>query len=86
LARWWVRKEAVLKATGFGLGIDPTDVEVSAPREPPSIVGWRGDGRPRSLRMSDLSIDEGHVAAVAVLTRSALRVSLAHTPLSALRW
>lgn len=58
----WTRKEAVLKATGHGLAIDPAGV----------AVGVRPDERPRVLRGTDahlLELDLGirFVGAVAVL-------------------
>ena len=34
---YWVRKEAVLKAAGVGLGLEPNRIEVSAPSESPAV-------------------------------------------------
>src|SRR5215831_6124875 len=35
---WWVRKEAVLKATGDGMFVAPADIEVSGPAEEPRLI------------------------------------------------
>lgn len=68
--RYWTRKEAILKATGYGLAVDLQAVTVSAPGQPPRMTGWTAD-RPleRPVCLSDLDLGEGHVAAVAVLGR-----------------
>lgn len=59
--RAWARLEAVLKATGHGLDVDPSLVELSAT----GVRRWHGPGpRPR-LRISDLSLGDGLVGAVA---------------------
>lgn len=34
---YWVRKEAILKADGAGLGIEPRRIQVSAPGEPAAV-------------------------------------------------
>jgi phosphopantetheinyl transferase len=34
---YWVRKEAILKAAGVGLGVEPNLIEVSPPWEAPSV-------------------------------------------------
>lgn len=68
----WVRKEAVLKATGHGLRIPPDQVEVSAPGLPPSLLSWSLEIPPASVQMRDLDPGPGYVGAVAVLTDSCL--------------
>ena len=40
LAVTWVRKEAVLKATGDGLAVPPSDLVVSAAGQPPRLLAW----------------------------------------------
>jgi 4'-phosphopantetheinyl transferase len=68
LLTWWTRKEAVLKATGDGLRIDPRDVVLSPPGVVPRLVAFAG--RPElvgACAMADLAPDEAHVGAVAVL-------------------
>jgi 4'-phosphopantetheinyl transferase len=69
-AQVWARKEAVLKASGHGLAVDPRQVVVSGPEQPATLVDWRGEqplGSPVQLADVDLT-DTGHVAAVALLT------------------
>ncbi len=66
LLRYWVRKEAVLKAAGVGLAIDPREVEVSSPTESARLVSLpEALGRPAGWSLADLEID-GYVAALAV--------------------
>lgn len=67
LTRWWVRKEAVLKASGEGLTVEPTTLQMSAPHEAPQLLGWRGRPVPE-LWMSDLDVGTGYEAAVVVVT------------------
>ncbi|HIW62926.1 MAG TPA: 4'-phosphopantetheinyl transferase superfamily protein [Candidatus Stackebrandtia excrementipullorum] len=60
----WVRKEAVLKATGDGLNVPLTDLEVSRPDRSAHLVSWRG--RPGlAIQLSDLSAPAGYAAALA---------------------
>jgi 4'-phosphopantetheinyl transferase len=69
-ARVWSRKEAVLKASGHGLAVDPRQVVVSGPEEPAALLAWRGEhplDRPAQLADVALGDDTGHVAAVALL-------------------
>jgi 4'-phosphopantetheinyl transferase len=58
-ARLWVRKEALLKATGEGLQVPPSEVEVAgvAPSE-----------RLRGARFTDLDLGDGYAGCVAVLS------------------
>lgn len=64
--RRWVRTEAVLKATGHGLEVDPSLVGVSAPGDPPRLLSWQGPGRRPRLRIVDLDPCDGYVGALAV--------------------
>ncbi|MFC6092291.1 4'-phosphopantetheinyl transferase family protein [Saccharothrix lopnurensis] len=65
----WARKEAVLKATGHGLSVPPGAVRLSAPDEPPRLLGWSGPeplGTPVTLR--DLDAGPGYASSAALLT------------------
>lgn len=67
-AVYWTRKEAVLKATGRGLAVDPCSLEVSAPHLPAALTAWLSEDPPRGpVQITDVLLDEDHVAAVAVL-------------------
>ncbi len=59
--REWARLEAVLKATGHGLDVDPSLVELS----PTGVRRWHGPGARPRLRIHDLSLGDGLVGAVA---------------------
>jgi 4'-phosphopantetheinyl transferase len=68
LLMWWTRKEAVLKATGDGLRIDPRDVVLSPSDALPRLLAFAG--RPElvgACAIADLAPDAEHVGAVAVL-------------------
>ncbi|MFC8505953.1 4'-phosphopantetheinyl transferase family protein [Streptomyces sp. NPDC057411] len=67
---YWVRKEAVLKATGEGLRVDPARLTVSAPDRPAELLAWRGrdGGQPHPpVRLYDLDAGDGYRGAVALL-------------------
>lgn len=66
----WARKEAVLKATGHGLVVDPSSIVVSAPDVDPALVDWRAaETAPAAVRLLDVPLaDARHRAAVAVLS------------------
>lgn len=72
LLRTWVRKEAVLKATGVGLTVDLATVRVTAPAEPAAVVRHElGDGL--GVALADVPLP-GALCSVAVLTHGAVRV------------
>ena len=73
-ARVWTRKEAVLKAMGTGLRRTPSDVVVSAAADPPMLRRLGDDGTPPPCRLHDLTIDDDHAGAVAVLTDAPVEV------------
>lgn len=78
-ARVWARKEAVLKATGHGLVVDPTQVVVSGPREQPRLVHWRAQvSAPPVLVLRDLDLlGPTHEAALAILDETAYTLDAA---------
>lgn len=61
----WARLEAVLKATGHGLEVDPSLVELSAT----AVERWDGPGRRPRLRITDVALGDGLVGAVAARGR-----------------
>jgi 4'-phosphopantetheinyl transferase len=60
----WVRREAVLKATGQGLGLPPGGLVVTPPSTPPRVLYRDG---PEPVWLRDLSAPAGFVAALAGL-------------------
>jgi 4'-phosphopantetheinyl transferase len=65
----WVRKESLLKATGQGLTVDPRQIRLSNPNEPPSLVAWAAADPPSEpVWMFDAEITGGYVASVTVLS------------------
>ncbi len=75
-ARYWTRKEAVLKATGHGLTIDPASIEVSAPDGYPRLLRWSGAGTIPAVTLFDVEVGPGYAACVAVASPSPLSVSV----------
>jgi len=67
-AQSWVRKEAILKATGQGLTVPLSDVEVSAPDEPARLLAWRDSPVPvAAVHVDDIEVGDAHSAAVALI-------------------
>jgi 4'-phosphopantetheinyl transferase len=61
--RAWVRKEALLKAYGLGLAVDPSDIHL----DDDGLVAWDSPHRPPgAVWLRDLAVP-GHVVAIAVL-------------------
>lgn len=65
--RTWVRKEAVLKAAGTGLGVDPQTLRVSDAAGRPLVAATGPAAPPDGARwwLTDLDLGPGHVAALA---------------------
>jgi len=68
LARYWARKEAVVKATGDGLGAGLANLEVSHAPDPAQVLAWRTNPHlVDQLHLRDLSADDQHCASVAII-------------------
>ncbi|MEV6287333.1 4'-phosphopantetheinyl transferase superfamily protein [Kribbella sp. NPDC051770] len=63
---YWTRKEAVVKATGDGIGADLTKLEVSPPDQPAALLSWPGHDGP--IQLLDIESAPNHRAALAALT------------------
>jgi 4'-phosphopantetheinyl transferase len=64
---YWARKESAVKATGDGLSVPLSGVQVSPPDEPARLLGYQT--RPELVAtMRDLSPGPGYAGAVTVLT------------------
>jgi 4'-phosphopantetheinyl transferase len=71
--RVWTRKEAALKATGYGLRVPMTEVIVSSPYREPNLISLRG-GTPVPTFMRDIDAGTGYCAALAVFANSTVDV------------
>lgn len=63
----WVRKEALLKATGQGLSVPLAELVVSPPDAEPALLEWAGGPNPKDVQIVDLNPGAGHVGALALL-------------------
>ena len=63
----WVRKESVVKATGHGLLVDPSTIEVTSAGQPPALVTWPAEPITPATWMFDLATRPGYVGAATVL-------------------
>lgn len=75
----WSRKEAVLKASGHGLAVDPSQVLVTGPTQEAALVDWRtSEPQPGPVQLHDFTPrDERSRGAVAVLTAEPVTLSVA---------
>ncbi|WP_199736562.1 4'-phosphopantetheinyl transferase superfamily protein [Micromonospora sp. HM5-17] len=84
--RYWARKEALLKATGYGLAVPMNAITVSPPDEPARLLDWSAH---RSLdgpvQLYDLDTGPDYTGAVAVLSSLPVRITQAPLPLGAVR-
>ena len=63
---FWTRKEALLKAAGVGLAVDPREIEMSAPGVPARVLHVPAEfGLASDWSVSDVELP-GFAAAVAV--------------------
>lgn len=69
----WTRKEAILKATGDGLGVVPMAELAVGSAVGPSLISYPGRGE-LHVDLRDLEPGDGYAAAVAVLTGTATHV------------
>jgi 4'-phosphopantetheinyl transferase len=67
LFRYWVRKEAILKATGHGLLVPLTHLTVSAADQLPRLREWTGGPLPETVKMYDLEADHRYAASLALV-------------------
>jgi 4'-phosphopantetheinyl transferase len=64
LLSYWTRKEALLKAVGVGLAVEPSLIELPPPGETHVLALPAELGRPENWSVREIEVD-GHVAAVA---------------------
>ena len=67
VARTWVRKEALLKALGTGLSVDPRSIWLSGPQQPPTVLAWPPSYAGTAATLVDLRLPTGLVGALAVV-------------------
>ncbi|GIJ79622.1 4'-phosphopantetheinyl transferase [Micromonospora phaseoli] len=69
--RYWTRKEALLKATGDGLTIDPAALTVTGPDQPAALLSWDAVPAPTETpHLVDLAAPTGYGGALATLGRA----------------
>lgn len=71
----WTRKEAILKATGDGLDVAMTELEVSPGTAAPRVLASAGHLPPaESIALADLHPGAGYRATLAVITRGPIQL------------
>ena len=76
LAARWVQKEAILKATGWGLTEDPAGLDLTSPRTSPFAVTATRNGLAVRVWVVELGVGTRYAAAVAVVGETPPRVTL----------
>jgi 4'-phosphopantetheinyl transferase len=68
ILRYWTRKEALLKATGYGLALTLSGVTVSGPCEAPAVLSWPDapEGAQPAF-LADLEPGRGYLGSLATL-------------------
>lgn len=75
LLTYWIRKEAVVKATGEGLRVPLGHVVVSDPDTAPRLLAWQGrEQAVQDIALYPLDAGADHVAALAVIDGGKRRV------------
>jgi 4'-phosphopantetheinyl transferase len=75
LLRVWTRKEALLKASGDGLGVPMADLTLTPPDGPPQLIDWAGRPANGTAWLADLDPDDEHVGCVSLLGVTSVRLS-----------
>ncbi|NLU78266.1 4'-phosphopantetheinyl transferase superfamily protein [Micromonospora sp. HNM0581] len=66
--RYWTRKEALLKATGDGLTVDPATITVTGPQQRADVLSWDHSSAPaQPPHLTDLTAPTGYVGALAAI-------------------
>lgn len=77
----WVRTEAVLKAVGLGVDVEPSPVRLDPASGAASVEPGPGRRRATVLRLADVVTDADHLAAVAVEGRHPVTLDVARVTL-----
>ncbi len=73
---YWVRKEALLKATGHGLAVPLSEITLTPPFEPAGLLRWAADQPLESpVQLFDLDVGPGYAGSVALLTNHSIRIT-----------
>jgi 4'-phosphopantetheinyl transferase len=75
--RTWVRKEALVKATGEGLNRPLCEIAVTGSRSAPRVLRYEGLD-PTAVTLVDLDLGDRYPGAVALLTRDAPEIVVIH--------